>query len=296
MVGSTAGAPPAAATDNRSGGRCSRFGDALRAALSDVDPAVVRASVIGIAGWFGAAHPGSRDALRPGLGRGRTDLRPGLRVPDLKVAFAGGTPASEGAVLVAGTGAAAGSPPPRLTRTAGGHGWLLGDDGSGFWLGREALQGHLADTRCGRKARCRWSTPCSASWTLTSERRARQRERVIQAVNSRPGVLLSALAPLVTRGLPDRRPAGAVHRRARRGSPAGDPRPDPRPGREHADRPRGKPGRRRVPGGSRAANAARARFSGDVLPARTGVGGAAWRPRGAGPALATRETHARLCS
>jgi glucosamine kinase len=40
-----------------------------------------------------------------------------------------------------------------------------------------------------------------------------------------------------------------------------------------------------------------ARFAGDVLPARTGVGGAAWLALAAlDPALATRETHARLCS
>ena len=38
-------------------------------------------------------------------------------------------------------------------------------------------------------------------------------------------------------------------------------------------------------------------FSGDVLPARNGVGGAAWLALAAlDPALATRQTHARLCS
>jgi N-acetylglucosamine kinase-like BadF-type ATPase len=40
-----------------------------------------------------------------------------------------------------------------------------------------------------------------------------------------------------------------------------------------------------------------ARFTGLALPARTGVGGAAWLALAAlDPALATRETHARLCS
>ena len=40
-----------------------------------------------------------------------------------------------------------------------------------------------------------------------------------------------------------------------------------------------------------------ARFAGAVLPARNGVGGAAWLALAAlDPALATRETHARLTS
>jgi hypothetical protein len=40
-----------------------------------------------------------------------------------------------------------------------------------------------------------------------------------------------------------------------------------------------------------------ARFAGAVLPARTGVGGAAWLALAVlDPALATRETHTRLCS
>jgi hypothetical protein len=40
-----------------------------------------------------------------------------------------------------------------------------------------------------------------------------------------------------------------------------------------------------------------ARFAGAVLPARNGVGGAAWLALAAlDPALATTESHARLCS
>ena len=47
-------------------------------------------------------------------------------------------------MLIAGTGSAAGLVRDhRLVRTADGHGWLLGDDGSGFWLGREAVRSVL---------------------------------------------------------------------------------------------------------------------------------------------------------
>lgn len=54
-------------------------------------------------------------------------------------------------MLVAGTGAIAAEVRDlRLDRVADGHGWLLGDAGSGFWLGREAVRGLLADLDAGR--------------------------------------------------------------------------------------------------------------------------------------------------
>lgn len=53
-------------------------------------------------------------------------------------------------MLIAGTGATAGSvADQRWTRTADGHGWLLGDDGSGFWLGREAVRSALRTLEAG---------------------------------------------------------------------------------------------------------------------------------------------------
>ena len=238
-------------------GAAAAFGDALRAALSGVDGARVKASVVGVAGGSALRTPAVATHFDRVWTEAGLTCDPGY-VPDLEVAFAGGTPASDGAVLVAGTGAAAGSlTDHRLTRTADGHGWLLGDDGSGFWLGREAVRATLRTSTRGQPPGPLVESCRSASWTLTGRRRDGQHDRVIQVVNSRPGVQLSALAPLVT----------AAYR-------AGDPQAqsiveraaaallatlgaDPGPGREHADRPRGKPGRRRVPGGGRAANAAR---------------------------------------
>lgn len=60
---------------------------------------------------------------------------------DVDVAFASGrgVPA-DGLVVIAGTGAVAARVADRRSvRSADGDGWLLGDAGSGFWLGREAL-------------------------------------------------------------------------------------------------------------------------------------------------------------
>lgn len=65
---------------------------------------------------------------------------------DLLATFCAGTPESDGYAVVAGTGASAirvigGA----VDRTADGLGWLLGDDGSGFWIGRRAVRAAMAE-------------------------------------------------------------------------------------------------------------------------------------------------------
>lgn len=64
---------------------------------------------------------------------------------DIEAAFASapGTPA-DGLALVAGTGAAATRiSGRRCTVSVDGDGWLLGDEGSGFWIGRGAVRAAL---------------------------------------------------------------------------------------------------------------------------------------------------------
>ena len=277
-------------------GAAAAFGDALRAALSGVDGARVKASVVGVAGGSALRTPAVATHFDRVWTEAGLTCSPGY-VPDLEVAFAGGTPASDGAVLVAGTGAAAGSlTDHRLTRTADGHGWLLGDDGSGFWLGREAVRATLRTLDAG--------TPPGplvegVLGELDADRPGLEgrHDRVIQVVNSRPGVQLSALAPLVTAayraGDPQaqsivQRAAAALAATLRlirdpvertpivlAGSLAGD----------------------QSPVGTVLRSLLSERFAGDVLPARNGVGGAAWLALAVlDPALATRETHTRLCS
>lgn len=61
--------------------------------------------------------------------------------PDMLALFASGTPLLAGYGLVVGTGATAvrvagGG----VARSADGTGWLLGDDGSGFWVGRRVAR------------------------------------------------------------------------------------------------------------------------------------------------------------
>ncbi len=287
-------------------GAAAALGDALRAALARVDPSRVRASVMGVAGGSALRAPAVATHFGRVWAEAGLTCDPGY-VPDLEVAFASGTPEADGAVLVAGTGAAAGSLiGRRLTRTADGHGWLLGDDGSGFWLGREAVRATLQSLDAGAApgplvdsvlreldaGRAAGHSPAAGRSGTEG-----QRDRVIQVVNSRPGVQLSGLAPLVTDAYRagDPQALSIVERAAAAlmatlglirdpaestpivlaGSLAGD----------------------LSPVGTVLRSLLSGRFSGAVLPARTGVGGAAWLALAAlDPELATPDAHARLCA
>ncbi|GAA1820112.1 ATPase [Planosporangium flavigriseum] len=113
---------------------------AIRIALSTADPGAVRAGVLGVAGFTRMAEPRVADSFEHAW-RGAGLRCPMSVVADLSVVYVAATPAPSGTVLVAGTGAVAGRVDDRmLTRIAGGLGWLLGDEGSGFWLGRAAAR------------------------------------------------------------------------------------------------------------------------------------------------------------
>lgn len=128
---------------SRPRGAARELGRALASALAGLDPARVVSAVAGTAG--SGLLPDGRP--RPLFARVWAEAVPGCAPhhrSDLEVAFASGTPAPHGTVLVAGTGATAGVIRDHgLVRSFDGHGWLLGDDGSGFWLGREALRATL---------------------------------------------------------------------------------------------------------------------------------------------------------
>lgn len=64
-----------------------------------------------------------------------------LVVPDLEIAFRSVSPHPSGRLLLAGTGAlAAGFTDWATTSRRDGLGWLLGDAGSGVWIGRRVLR------------------------------------------------------------------------------------------------------------------------------------------------------------
>lgn len=189
------------------------LGRALKQALAEVDPARVRAGTIGLAGVGRLRDdPESRAEFD------RTWRSVGLRCPytlvgDALVAYASATASPRGTVVIAGTGAIACEVLDfALGRVADGHGWLLGDAGSGFWLGREAVRRTLAAVDAGRPL-----GPLARA-VLTellgsTEIAARPRDTVdllVQRVTRRPAIELARLSPLVTSLYADDPTASAV--------------------------------------------------------------------------------------
>ncbi|GAA1555220.1 BadF/BadG/BcrA/BcrD ATPase family protein [Dactylosporangium maewongense] len=116
------------------------IGAAVREALGPHDPGGVVAGVVGVAGVSILADPG--------VAAGFADqwAAIGLTCPvpvvaDAVTAYAAGSTADRGAVLIAGTGAVAALiDGTEVVRAADGLGWLLGDEGSGLWLGLQAVR------------------------------------------------------------------------------------------------------------------------------------------------------------
>ncbi|MFB9239170.1 N-acetylglucosamine kinase [Plantactinospora siamensis] len=176
------------------------LGVALRQALAAADPAAVRAGFIGLAG---AGRLLADPVGRAAFDRAWRDagLRCGYEIHgDALVAYAAGTAAPDGTVLIAGTGAiAARVRDLRLARVAGGHGWLLGDDGSGFWLGRAAVRHTLAaldaETEPSALGRAVLTELLGTARVESPPRRTT--DRLVQAVTRAAPVALARLAPLV---------------------------------------------------------------------------------------------------
>lgn len=152
----------------------------------------VVAAVIGLAGGA-RADAAYLDATQPpGLRR-----RPRL-VSDLAVAFSSATPAPRGYVLVAGTGAVAGRiDGGDLRERRDGWGWLLGDEGSGYWLGREVVRATLTRLQAGTE-------PLGALAKAVVERlQTDDPTAIVQRCYAEPPVWLSTFAELVTRHAED---------------------------------------------------------------------------------------------
>ncbi|SDL17308.1 BadF-type ATPase [Glycomyces sambucus] len=171
---------------------------ALHGALAGTDPTRVAAAVLGLAGVSGFDQPDTAAAFQ------RAWDAAGLRCPvravgDAQVAFASGTDEPLGTVLIAGTGSAAARiDGDRITRVGDGLGWLLGDRGSGFWIGRKAA----ADTALRLQAGL---PPTPLTGLVVRAILAADRtdgpdtsDAFVIAVHRRPPRSLDRLAPLVT--------------------------------------------------------------------------------------------------
>ncbi|SDP69305.1 BadF-type ATPase [Streptomyces sp. cf386] len=203
----------------------------LAEALAHAVPEGLRGRVVAVAGGFAGAsrtapdEPGrvkAHAALTVALSRLGIDADSVEIHSDIEAGFASapGHPA-DGLALVAGTGAVAARITARAcTTTAGGDGWLLGDDGGGFWIGREAVRvalrmadGRGAPTALAASVGRALGVPgdvlpgdvpgpygegrpyAAGHWTRA--RREAYRMHLLPAVMGRPPVALAEFAPLV---------------------------------------------------------------------------------------------------
>jgi glucosamine kinase len=132
------------ANHNSGGDTAGALTQALLDALGPLDPLLVTGGVFGIAGAGAAGRPAAVAAARTAWRAARLPGAPCV-VTDIAVAFAAGTAEPAGIVIFAGTGAgAAVINDGVVVRRADGYGWLVGDEGSAVWLGREAVRAALA--------------------------------------------------------------------------------------------------------------------------------------------------------
>ncbi|WP_433797216.1 N-acetylglucosamine kinase [Actinoplanes sp. CA-252034] len=167
-----------------------QVGAAVRQALGGRSPGTVAAAILGIAG-------------PAGTGPFAAELRiggPVTVVGDVVTAFAAGVAAPAGAVLIAGTGAiAAAVHDHEVVRTSDGLGWLLGDEGSGRWLGLQAV----------RFAVRHWATPLAAQ--VAAHAGVSSSDDLVYWAQALPFTAIDDLAPLVCTAARDGDPhAGAL--------------------------------------------------------------------------------------
>jgi glucosamine kinase len=172
---------------------------ATERALAGLEGTVV-AVVVGLAGGSRAtAESGFLGASVPA----EVDVLPVL-VSDLAVAFSSATPAPDGCVLVAGTGAVAGRiAGDQLRDRRDGWGWLLGDGGSGFWLGREAVRATLDVLDEGRP-------PGPLHQAVLAEAGVPDHLSLVHACYAHPPTWLARFAPLVSRWADEDEAAGRI--------------------------------------------------------------------------------------
>jgi glucosamine kinase len=128
---------------------------------------------------------------------------------DLLAIFHSGTAARDGYALISGTGAvAARIRGGRLDRVVGGKGWLLGDAGSGFWIGQAvaravvaSLDGQGEGTALTDLVLKKLGIEADAG-SFTG--RAEALRQLVSAVYARPPVSLAELAPLAFEAHDDR--------------------------------------------------------------------------------------------
>ncbi|HET9777951.1 MAG TPA: BadF/BadG/BcrA/BcrD ATPase family protein, partial [Propionibacteriaceae bacterium] len=119
---------------------------------------------------------------------------------DLLGMFHSGTAARDGYALIAGTGTvAARIRGGRLDRVVGGHGWLLGDAGGGFWIGHAVARAVVASLEGQGQDTALTGLILEAVGILGTDTlvgRAEALRQLVSALYARPPVSLAGFAPL----------------------------------------------------------------------------------------------------
>jgi N-acetylglucosamine kinase-like BadF-type ATPase len=167
------------------------IGAAVEGAAAGQSAEDVEAVVIAMAGEKTDAFS---TQLYEGLGRlglGRVVLQ-----PDLLAMFGSGTHRLEGYGVIAGTGSiAARIRDGRLHRVVGGRGWLLGDAGSGFWIGHRVARA-VVSALDGQGPPTALTTLVLSALEITDEPPGSALRQVVSALYARRPVQLSEFAPL----------------------------------------------------------------------------------------------------
>jgi glucosamine kinase len=179
-----------------------RVAEAIAAAV----PAgsVVVACLLGMAGASKFSDPATTAVFESAL-RSVGVTCPIEVVADVEVAFASATPSPVGTVIIGGTGSAAARiVDHRRAGLHGGWGWLLGDEGSAYWIGRQAVRTTLR-LLDGTAEPGPLTTAVLAEAFGTTEThfddvmwRRSTRERLITAANAEAPIRLARYASLVS--------------------------------------------------------------------------------------------------
>ncbi len=191
-----------------------RIQDGLRRALKRTGRAQDCIAAVG-AGIAGASnqHSGAwlRVVLQPILPASRL-----VASSDLEIALVGALARRHGILLLAGTGSAAlGVRPDGRRLQVGGWGYLLGDEGSGFWIGSRLLRRVAEREDCGGEPSM--TDLCRATLERTGVSGARELIAWVYRSERTPAGQIASLAPLVLeRADAGDRPAIAILRGAAR--------------------------------------------------------------------------------
>jgi glucosamine kinase len=188
----------------------------VAAAVKETGATHVVACLLGMAGVSKMTDPAVESVFESALrGVGVTceiDV-----VSDAEVAFASATASPDGTVIVGGTGSvAARIVDHRMTSWYGGWGWLLGDEGSAYWIGRQAVRATLRVLQGAQKegplARAVLTEAFGSPETALDDlvRRRKAVNRLITAANAEAPIRLARYAAMVSQHATDPMAAAIV--------------------------------------------------------------------------------------